>query len=77
MLDFESFEIFSFDCYGTLIDWETGILTALGPVLARHGHRVPDETLLEAFAVLETGAESGPYRPYAVVLRDGEAYPVS
>src|SRR5438046_7536677 len=35
-----------------------------GPVLARHGHRVPDETLLEAFAVLETGAESGPYRPY-------------
>jgi len=70
VLDFESFEILSFDCYGTLIDWETGILSALGPVLARHGHRVPDETLLEAFAVLETGAESGPYRPYAVVLRD-------
>ena len=70
MLDFDSFEILSFDCYGTLIDWETGILSALGPVLARHGRRAPDDKLLEAFADLETEAESGPYRPYGVVLRD-------
>jgi 2-haloacid dehalogenase len=70
VLDFKSFEILSFDCYWTLIDWETGILSALRPILARHGLRVPDETLLEAFAVLETGAESAPYRPYAVVLRE-------
>jgi 2-haloacid dehalogenase len=70
VLDFESFEILSFDCYGTLIDWETGILTALAPVLARHERRVPDEALLEAFAGLERDAESGPYRPYSVILRD-------
>lgn len=31
------FELLSFDCYGTLIDWETGIWDALQPLLARHG----------------------------------------
>jgi 2-haloacid dehalogenase len=70
VLDFGSFEIVSFDCYGTLIDWETGILSALAPVLARHGRRVPDDALLEAFADLEAAAESAPYRAYAVVLRE-------
>ena len=63
-------EILSFDCYGTLIDWETGILSALAPVLARHGRSVPDEELLETFATLEVGAEQPPYRAYEVVLRE-------
>jgi 2-haloacid dehalogenase len=63
-------DVVTFDCYGTLIDWETGILSALAPVLARHGCRVPDETLLEAFGHLEAGAEQAPYRTYAVVLRE-------
>ena len=69
MLDFDSYEILSFDCYGTLIDWEAGILAALAPVLARHRRGVPAEEQLEAFATLEAGAEQAPYRPYAVVLR--------
>jgi len=63
-------EILSFDCYGTLIDWETGLLSALAPVLARHGRSVPDEELLETFATLEVGAEQSPYRAYEVVLRE-------
>ncbi|PYT13508.1 MAG: haloacid dehalogenase type II [Acidobacteria bacterium] len=63
-------EILSFDCYGTLIDWETGLLSALAPVLARHGRSVPDEELLETFATLEAGAEQPPFRAYAVVLRE-------
>ena len=36
-MDFGRFEILTFDCYGTLIDWEAGILGALRPLLARHG----------------------------------------
>lgn len=32
---FSSFRLLSFDIYGTLIDWETGILDALGPLTAR------------------------------------------
>ena len=29
------FKVLSFDCYGTLIDWETGILAALRPLVSR------------------------------------------
>ena len=68
--DLDGFEILSFDCYGTLIDWEAGILAALAPVLARHGCEVPADDLLRAYAILETAAEGGPYRPYAAVLQE-------
>ena len=36
MLRFDDFDVLTFDCYGTLIDWETGILGALRPVFAAH-----------------------------------------
>jgi 2-haloacid dehalogenase len=63
-IDFGQFDALTFDCYGTLIDWETGILEALRPV-AGDGD---DEALLEAFARHETALEAGPYLPYAEVL---------
>jgi len=68
MIAFDSYEILSFDCYGTLIDWEAGILSALAPLLSRHGRSVPEETLLAAFGELESAAEQAPYRTYAAVL---------
>lgn len=68
MLDFERFTTLTFDCYGTLIDWETGILTALRPVLARHGATLTDDQALELFGELESEAEAGPYLPYREVL---------
>ena len=37
MLDFTRFEILTFDCYGTLIYWEAGILSALHRILDAHG----------------------------------------
>jgi 2-haloacid dehalogenase len=70
MIALDSYEILSFDCYGTLIDWESGILSALAPLLCRHGQSVPDENLLKAFGELESAAEQPPYRPYSVVLRE-------
>ena len=33
MLEFERYRVLTFDCYGTLIDWENGILNALRPLL--------------------------------------------
>src|SRR5689334_2523950 len=36
-LDFDRFDVLTFDCYGTLIDWEAGILAALHAPLAAHG----------------------------------------
>lgn len=68
MLDYDRYEALTFDCYGTLIDWETGILSALRPVLRRASLRPGDEELLEAYAALETRVESGPYTCYKNVL---------
>ena len=69
MLEFGRFRAISFDCYGTLIDWETGILAALRTVLDRHGIASSDNRLLELFALAESEAERQPYRPYKEVLR--------
>lgn len=70
MLDLLRFEWMSFDCYGTLIDWEKGILGALRPLLGRHGKSLRDEELLELYAELEARAEGGPYLRYREVLEE-------
>jgi 2-haloalkanoic acid dehalogenase type II len=51
------FTTLTFDCYGTLIDWETGILAELRPWADAHGIRVSDEALLEAFGAAEARLE--------------------
>ncbi len=68
MLDFARYTHLTFDCYGTLIDWESGILAALRPVLARHGVALSDDQLLELFGELESAVEAGPYQRYRDVL---------
>ena len=68
MLDFDRFTYLTFDCYGTLIDWERGILAALRPVLDRHGIAVSDDAALELYGELESAAERGPYRSYRALL---------
>ncbi len=52
------FEALSFDCYGTLIDWETGILATLRPWAERHGLAVSDDALLAEFSRLEPELEA-------------------
>ena len=71
-LDFDAFDVLTFDCYGTLIDWEAGLLAVMRPPLAAHGLGVDasDDHLLEIFAKREAEAEAGPYRPYRQVLAD-------
>ena len=44
------FDTLSFDCYGTLIDWETGIAAALEPLAARAGRRIGAGERLAAFS---------------------------
>jgi 2-haloacid dehalogenase len=79
MLNFNSFTYLTFDCYGTLIDWETGILTAVRPILQRHGVSPDDAAVLGHYTRLEAELEAGPYRAYREVLQGvvdglGEAY---
>jgi len=68
MLEFRRFRVLTFDCYGTLIDWESGILAALGPLLAAHGKSLADEKLLELYGELEAEAEAGEYQSYRKIL---------
>jgi 2-haloacid dehalogenase len=69
MLDFARFQVLTFDCYGTLVDWETGIFGAMRPILATHGKTISDAALLELFSELEAQAEQGQFRPYREVLQ--------
>lgn len=67
-MDLSRFELLSFDCYGTLIDWETGILGALRPLLKRHGKQIADSEMLALYAALEAEEEAGEYMQYREVL---------
>jgi 2-haloacid dehalogenase len=68
MLDLSRFSVLSFDCYGTMIDWEAGIFAALRPILAAHGKRLNDVTLLKIYSELELEAEQQKYLSYREVL---------
>ncbi len=48
----------TFDCYGTLIDWETGILGYLQPLLQSYYANVIDEWVLTYFSELEPAAQA-------------------
>jgi len=69
MLDFSRFELLTFDCYGTLINWEEGILRCLHRVLAAHGKVADDATILQFYGDFEARAEQGEYRRYREVLQ--------
>jgi 2-haloacid dehalogenase len=68
MLDFARFQWLSFDCYGTLIDWETGLLGYLRPLLESKSHALSDAEILNLYSELEPLAQSGHYRCYREVL---------
>jgi 2-haloacid dehalogenase len=67
-LDFSRFKVITFDCYGTLVDWETGILNALRPILSAHGAAIDDLEILRLYGELEADAEAGEFTPYREVL---------
>jgi 2-haloacid dehalogenase len=69
MLDFSRFEILTFDCYGTLINWEEGILHCLRGILTAHGKDRDDATILQLYGDFEAQAELGEYHCYREVLQ--------
>jgi 2-haloacid dehalogenase len=56
-LDLTAYEALSFDCYGTLIDWEAGISAVLAPWAREQGLDLGDEELLLAYADNEAAVE--------------------
>jgi 2-haloacid dehalogenase len=69
MIDFDAYDVLTFDCYGTLIDWESGLLAALASIFEHHGVALEPDGTLELFGRLETAAEAGAYLEYRRVLR--------
>src|SRR5438105_1326947 len=67
-MSFDSIRLITFDCYGTLVDWENGMLAALRPLFSRDGRKVPDAQILELYGEIEAELESGPYLPYREIL---------
>ncbi|MEG4801037.1 haloacid dehalogenase type II [Microcoleus sp. ARI1-B5] len=72
MLDFNQFEVVSFDCYGTLIDWESGILPVLKQLLSNREIDFSDDGTLEMFAEFESELEKehGEYIKYREILQE-------
>ena len=68
MLDFDAYEVMTFDCYGTLIDWETGILSSLRRIMGDSISHINNEEILELYGRLEAEAESGDFINYKSVL---------
>ncbi|MGZ0187543.1 MAG: haloacid dehalogenase type II [Alphaproteobacteria bacterium] len=70
-MGFKDFEALSFDCYGTLIDWESGIWNALQPWMLRTRCTADRETALVAFANAESsGQRETPAKLYSHLLAD-------
>ncbi|MGH2991731.1 MAG: HAD-IA family hydrolase [Solirubrobacterales bacterium] len=57
------------DCYGTLIDWEKGIVDAFNAEAAEDGFTVDESKLLERFFPIQEQIMAGSYELYAEVLR--------
>ncbi|MGH7559074.1 MAG: HAD family hydrolase [Gemmatimonadota bacterium] len=66
----ENVSVITFDCYGTLIDWETGIWEAFRSAAANDGVRLDREEVHAAYHAIEPMIESGTFRPYRDVLRE-------
>lgn len=61
-------EVLTFDCYGTLIDWETGIIQAFRPIFEAQGLSIHEDDILERYGKEEARAEAGSYQPYTQIL---------
>ncbi len=64
----QSYDIVTFDCYGTLIDWETGIGRWFEQAAAADRVAVALSDALTAYSEIEPAVEAGSYRSYREVL---------
>ena len=59
----------TFDCYGTLIDWETGVYEAFQKEADRDGFTIERDELIPRFVEIQRDIQRGSYELYAEVLR--------
>ncbi len=64
----KTYDVITFDCYGTLIDWDRGIVEAFVAAAAEDGFSIAPGDVLKAYAEIEPVVEAEPYRSYRDVL---------
>jgi 2-haloalkanoic acid dehalogenase type II len=69
-MPFVDAQIITFDCYGTLIDWEAGIIAAFQSEAGRDGMTLEPDAVIGAYHIEEPEVESGRFRSYREVLTD-------
>jgi 2-haloacid dehalogenase len=69
LTDVKSIQAITFDCYGTLIDWESGIIDILQPILRRNGIDRPNNEILDIYSQIEPRIQkTPPFKSYKIVL---------
>ena len=69
-MNLTDFRVLSFDCYGTLIDWETGITNGLRPLVTRSSKQLQRDEVLQSYSHHEAAVEEEtPAMPYPEVLK--------
>ncbi len=63
-----AWETVSFDCYGTLVDWEAGIRGAFRQAAAADGVELDGDRIISAYHAIEPQVQSEDYRSYREVL---------
>src|SRR5574342_665678 len=64
------YDVVTFDCYGTLVDWEGGLATALMRAAWADGVRLERAAIIRAYMAAEREVEAGGYRRYRAVLAE-------
>lgn len=64
------YDVLTFDCYGTLVDWEGGLATAIMRAAWADGVRLERAAIIRAYMAAEREVEAGGYRSYREVLAD-------
>ena len=64
------YDVVTFDCYGTMIDWESGIRDALSALAHSEGLTIDLDAALETYVEVEAQVEAEPYRRYRAVLAE-------
>src|SRR5437867_2871549 len=64
------YDVITFDCYGTLIDWERGIRNAFTAAAVTMRRPVDPDAALELYVEVEAAVEAEPFRPYRAVLTE-------
>ena len=64
------YDVVTFDCYGTLVDWEGGLATAIMRAAWADGVRLERGAIIRAYMAAEREVEAGGYRPYRDVLAE-------